>query len=65
MIKTIITGVLAVGGLYLVYLILQLVFWTLIAIQQYIPHVAGACLIGFMWRKWLIYKKSRNGVNSY
>lgn len=54
----ILTGVLIVAGLYGLFMILQLMFWTLIAVQAFIPWVVCAILAGYCFRKFLIYKKS-------
>lgn len=60
MMKLIITGVLVLVGIYGLFLLLQLVFWTLIAIQMYIPWMIGAVLFAYCFRKFLIYKRSVN-----
>ena len=54
----VLTGVLILVGLYGLFMILQLMFWTLIAVQTYIPWVVFAILAGYCFRKFLIFKKS-------
>jgi hypothetical protein len=56
----VLTGVLVVGGLYVVYLIMQLVLWTLIAVQSNIPWIVCSVLFAYCFRKFLIYKRSVN-----
>jgi hypothetical protein len=64
--RNIATGVLALVGLYGLFLLLQQFLWTLIAVQIYIPWVAGAVLIAYCFRKVLVYKRSvKNDTRLY
>jgi len=61
--KNIATGVLILAGLYFIYLVLQLMVWTLISVQVYIPWVVCGVLAGYCFRKVLIYKKAIRNDN--
>jgi hypothetical protein len=58
--KNILIGVLVAGILVVLYFILQLLCWTLVAINGYIPYIVGACFLGYCYRKFLIYKHKKN-----
>lgn len=56
--KTILTGVLALLGVYGLFLLIQQILWFMISIQTNIPCIIGALLGGYCFRKFLIYKKA-------